>query len=1188
MKNYIKPASILSCSTTTKTLCRLTYLTTGISILMNSLLAHADDTAVYLRATSLPPEQTRSNVVLVLDTSGSMGLPLSSSYTKYKEFDDFDSNDAAHATGKANYSGGAGEQDYVYFYNHEWNSNNWVRNNASPWVFVNKVHKDQVSCDLPGLNGSTPYTTSTDRFLFGDPATIDASNPDGDFQPICAHNDSTCSLTAASSGPKVDCRSQNKHVNDDDDFPSSTYFNNMYMVGWKFHNYLQSRYRYSTLQYVVKDLIDDGFDVNLAMMNFNGSSGGEVFKEAYLASDSSLHDNVKTTVTTLDFAGSTPLAETLWEASRYLRGEHDDWGSGSTSAAFVGGSNSNVYDTPIDYACQKSHIVILSDGEPTSDTDGDTDIENRIGTACSGNCLDDYAKWLYSDNGGGTYSGYTRGSDPDYRRDHIPTATLTEDQTIEVYTVAFAGLDSTLLQSTATNAGGVENYYKAQDADQLATVFDNLFSLVEFEADATVAPAVAVNAYSGLQHREELYFALFKPAATPRWNGNLKKYKLVDGEIVDVNDNLAIDSDTGFFNASSTSYWTTARDVDGDGNTDFSFDGSDITIGGIATELTTPTSRKMYTYTGASPVFSVTAPTPVTLSSENLDLNSSNSITNNTAINTTPTLLGTSVTSSVYAQEVIDWARGGIADATAVGTANPNPPNYFFPDVMHNPPVVITYDTNTTSTGCTDDDPCFTDVLFAGTNLGTFHAIDTDTGAELWSFVPKELLPNLTTYYERVGGFTDKVYGLDGTIQVWRNDVNSDGTINGSDHVYIYQPMRRGGTDIYAFDITQKLNPKLMWQIEGTGLDTTPSGDYQDLAQTWSSLQRTAINWGGTKREVLFFGGGYDPIHDTPNTTPVSNGKGNAIYMVDATTSELLWSAGNGIHHDFNNSKLNYSFAADIFTADVDGDDFVDFIYAVDITGNVWRFDFDNNSTTAIFANGVKGGLVAELGGNGTTDFRRFYNAPDVAFFSPRGTTPFLTISIASGHRADPREEDLDDHLYVFFDSYTTSHPSNYNFDNGTSTITATELGNAGTPNALGWKLALTDTGEKGLSQSVTFDGSILFTTYIPDSTATCVGSTGSGRFYVLNALTGDTTLPNDDTSDPTDTLPYQDLIHGGIPPEPSLIYGTGDVCVKNCNDPDSNNHTMSETTKITTCIGTECIDYVAPFEGQRAYWRQN
>jgi len=88
------------------------------------------------------------------------------------------------------------------------------------------------------------------------------------------------------------------------------------------------------------------------------------------------------------------------------------------------------------------------------------------------------------------------------------------------------------------------------------------------------------------------------------------------------------------------------------------------------------------------------------------------------------------------------------------------------------------------------------------------------------------------------------------------NDINGDGIINGSDHVYLYVSMRRGGKNIYALDVTSRSQPELLWFIKG-GKD-----DYQELGDSWSTVNVEKIKDGSTEKTVLIFGGGYDHAQD--------------------------------------------------------------------------------------------------------------------------------------------------------------------------------------------------------------------------------------------------------------------------------------------------------------------------------------
>ncbi len=102
------------------------------------------------------------------------------------------------------------------------------------------------------------------------------------------------------------------------------------------------------------------------------------------------------------------------------------------------------------------------------------------------------------------------------------------------------------------------------------------------------------------------------------------------------------------------------------------------------------------------------------------------------------------------------------------------------------------------------------------------------------------------------------------TIQII--DKNNDGLIRftDDDKARAFLASRRGGNNIYALelsDITANLViPRFLWRIQGG------TGDFARLGQTWSKpkLIDIAINDGSTTqiKEVLVFGGGYDPVLD--------------------------------------------------------------------------------------------------------------------------------------------------------------------------------------------------------------------------------------------------------------------------------------------------------------------------------------
>src|SRR5690606_18708175 len=236
-----------------------------------------------------------------------------------------------------------------------------------------------------------------------------------------------------------------------------------------------------------------------------------------------------------------------------------------------------------------------------------------------------------------------------------------------------------------------------------------------------------------------------------------------------------------------------------------------------------------------------------------------------------------------------------------------------------------------------------------------------------------------------------KQYGIDGNLRVQvvndDNDGNLDGIIDptSGDSVYLFFGLRRGGSVYYALDVTNPDAPQLMWRLDGS--------DLSDLGQTWSSPVPTRIRIQEDDHDVVIFAGGYDTSQDSPHVNP--DDLGNAIYIVDLVSGDVLWHGGNTATATRTFADMDYSIPADLKVIDLDADGVADRIYAADMGGQVWRFDIFNGEPASSL---VTGGVIAQLGSAGLdsptlAEMRRFYYAPDVALASTREGT-FLHIGI--------------------------------------------------------------------------------------------------------------------------------------------------------------------------------------------------
>ena len=815
-------------------------------------------------------------------------------------------------------------------------------------------------------------------------------------------------------------------------------------------------------------------------------------------------------------------------------------------------------------SCQANHIVILSDGNVSSNSSA-AKIRALTGVLdCSKSgdeeCGQELAYWLNNND---------------------QSDSLDADQEITVHTIAFSpdGGEEFLRSLSDSSSGGGGGAYEADSAEELLAAFNNIAEAVA-DVDATfTAPAASVNQFNRLTNNDDLYFSLFKPEISAKWNGNIKRFRIGldnsgsgDTAIRDLDGNVAVDEDTGLIEDSARSWWPERNDS---GSRLSSADGNTVARGGAANQLKLDGidgigARRVYTWVNDS---SSEIVTPVDLTAAVQKLHESNQLL-------TDDVLGiTGVKSNLdeqaaYKSSLLQWARGvDVLDSDADGQTTDI--RRQMGDPMHSSPLTVNY--GTASSSSEDDD--VQSILYVGTNEGYLHAFDTSNGEEQFAFVPFELLPNLNTFYADSSTLT-RPYGLDGPITLWRDDLDDDLIIEDGDSAYLFVGMRRGGNSFYALDITNPDAPKLAWTIKG-GADGTEG--FETMGQSWSRLSPVVMYINGTSENVLVFGGGYDvnqdPVEDSSDRTQSADSTGNGIYIVRAETGELLWS-GLGVRGGtarFND--MDYGFNAPVRALDMNRDGYVDQLYAADAGGQLWRFDIPalHDGSDDL----VSGDVIAELSDTGDSNHRRFYNEPDVSLIED-GTDRYLTVSIGSGWRADPLDEIVQDRFYVIRQYSVYSAPDFYGKQTGRSSrstpieesdlINVTSTANPLT-NEYGWYLELENVGEKVLGSSVTFGGNVIFSAYVPtEQYNVCSPEVGSGLAYALDVNSGAPAFDlNDSDGSSTGELTTEDrsiaLNRGGIPAEAKILI------------------TENPLDEPVVLFGTEKLDIEITNESTRTAW---
>lgn len=850
--------------------------------------------------------------------------------------------------------------------------------------------------------------------------------------------------------------------------------------------------------------------IRLRVKLSNGSLSDNTYK---------VRDHLKGLVNKMTPNNSTPIIPQLTQAAQYYT-DLSDKHKGPAS--------------PIESSCQTNFLVLMTDGQANGNN-AVSAAETLTGTTCTSRtnggetCGPELANWLNKTD---------------------QSSTVPDKNLVSTHTIGFAlqsnNAAKEFLADVAAAGGG--KAYDASNASELAKAFNNILQEVLSTNTTFVNTTAPVNSFNRQDNKDQLYFSLFRPAESDRWVGNLKRYRFgipaneSSYAILDADGSKAINPATGFFASNTRSYWDKDRD------------GDDVGKGGTVKQLPAPASRKLYTY--------VTGSTSTDLT------NSQNKLHKGTALITTTMLNDT------RKDLLLDYIRGQNIDTTVrQGVGDP----------IHSSPRLLTYGCKgyNAQRECLDSNGQDNADQYGmiGTNEGFVQMFDTSNGQEVFGFMPEALLKNIGKLYDNAKSTDQKPhpYGMDNTVTLWVNDINRNGVIYGNPNatpqtlsglntgegIYAYATMGRGGRDIYALDITNKDAPTLMWQIKGG----TTTG-FKQLGQTWSAPIKTKIKIDDTITDVLIFAGGYDEEQDDLNQADsvyksTADAMGNALYIVNARTGALIWSASNVSGHSVQLAKMKYSIPSTVRAIDLqqkdggltsDPEQLADQIFFGDMGGQVWRFFINNGSSGAALVSpgGDNGdGVFASLGGSDPASARRFYHEPDVSIVR-KGSVRNLTVSIGSGYRGHPLNKFITDRFYSLRTTLLTRPDGANAVNEGTltegalydatsnqvqSSNNATRIAaEAALSAAHGWYITLAGSGEKVLSRALTVDGNIFVNTYEPSSVAgQCKASVGRNRSYAMK-LADASPITTEVGSNATYTSRFLDSNGQGLGGDPQLF----------------------------------------------------
>ena len=216
--------------------------------------------------------------------------------------------------------------------------------------------------------------------------------------------------------------------------------------------------------------------------------------------------------------------------------------------------------------------------------------------------------------------------------------------------------------------------------------------------------------------------------------------------------------------------------------------------------------------------------------------------------------------------------------------------------------------------------------LFIAANDGMLHALNGDTGNEMWAYVPRIVMPKLHRLATENWTVTHE-FNVDGSPEIM------DAYFGGSWKTVLIAGLNHGGRGYYALDVTVPSTPKVLWEICHD--PTLCAISDPDVGYTHTNPVITKRPSDGKWVALL-----------TSGLNNVSPGTGRGyLFVVDLATGNILSKIDTGDGDTTTPAGLNHIAA---FADNFNNDNTAKYVYGGDLLGNVWKFDMAGGSVTRL------------------------------------------------------------------------------------------------------------------------------------------------------------------------------------------------------------------------------------------------
>ena len=247
-------------------------------------------------------------------------------------------------------------------------------------------------------------------------------------------------------------------------------------------------------------------------------------------------------------------------------------------------------------------------------------------------------------------------------------------------------------------------------------------------------------------------------------------------------------------------------------------------------------------------------------------------------------------------QDIVDFIRGDRSNDTAHGGTF-RTRGSLLGDIVHCAPVHVG------------------DTLFVGANDGMLHAFDDADGSEKWAYIPSFVFK-----YGKLKELADPLYEhrfyVDASSAI-RQKLGSPTLLIGA--------LGKGGKGVYALDVTAPDSfdtNDVLWEFP-------PFNNIDDDGGDMGYSYSVPVVVPHALGDLVVFGNGYDSVGGQA-VLYVLDTSGNVLKKIDTGEGGPTAAGCNGL-----SSPL---------AIDVDYDGKVDFVYAGDLLGNLWKFDLHSTA----------------------------------------------------------------------------------------------------------------------------------------------------------------------------------------------------------------------------------------------------